>query len=117
MTSRPNTSQNLHCSFCNKSEEEVRKLIASPNPGIFICDECIDFISTEYLSDLEEEIEIAPQLDLPSPIEIKEALDEYVIGQDKAKITLSVAVYNLYKKVFSGLVYLGYGLKKSILCL
>ena len=101
MTSRPNTSQNLHCSFCNKSEEEVRKLIASPNPGIFICDECIDFISTEYLSDLEEEIEIAPQLDLPSPIEIKEALDEYVIGQDKAKITLSVAVYNHYKKVFS----------------
>jgi ATP-dependent Clp protease ATP-binding subunit ClpX len=104
MTSKPDTGKKLCCSFCNKSEEDVRKLIASPyysNPGIFICDECINFINTELLSDLEDEIEISPKLDLPSPVEIKQALDEYVIGQDKAKRTLSVAVYNHYKKVFS----------------
>lgn len=100
MTSRPNANKNLRCSFCNKSEEDVRKLIASPTPGIFICDECVDFISTELLSDLEK-IEVAPKLNLPSPVEIKNALDEYVIGQDKAKMTLSVAVYNHYKKVFT----------------
>jgi ATP-dependent Clp protease ATP-binding subunit ClpX len=101
MTSRPSASKNLRCSFCNKSEEDVRKLIASPTPGIFICDECIDFISTELLSDLEDEIEIVPKLELPSPVEIKKALDEYVIGQDEAKMVLSVAVYNHYKKVFT----------------
>lgn len=100
MTSRPNANKNLRCSFCNKSEEDVRKLIASPTQGIFICDECVDFISTELLSDLEK-IEVAPKLNLPSPVEIKNALDEYVIGQDKAKMTLSVAVYNHYKKVFT----------------
>jgi ATP-dependent Clp protease ATP-binding subunit ClpX len=69
--------------------------------GIFICDECVDFISTELLSDLEGEIDTAPKLNLPNPVEIKNALDEYVIGQDKAKMTLSVAVYNHYKKVFT----------------
>jgi ATP-dependent Clp protease ATP-binding subunit ClpX len=102
MTSRPNASKNLRCSFCNKSEEDVRKLIVSPYfSGIYICDECVDFISTELLSDLEGEIEAAPKLNLPNPVEIKHALDEYVIGQDKAKMTLSVAVYNHYKKVFT----------------
>ena len=102
MTSRPNANKNLRCSFCNKSEEDVRKLIVSPYLSqIFICDECVDFISTELLSDLEEEIEVAPKLNLPNPVEIKNALDEYVIGQDKAKMNLSVAVYNHYKKVFT----------------
>jgi len=102
MTSRPSANKDLYCSFCSKNGEEVRKLIASPIDGIFICDECVDFISTELLSDLEEEeIEIAPKLNLPSPVEIKSVLDEYVIGQDRAKMTLSVAVYNHYKKTFT----------------
>ena len=88
-----------YCSFCGKSEDEVLKLIEGPN-GIAICDECIE----ECNDILEREYEEAdtPKNDafkLLTPEEIKARLDEYIIGQDKAKISLSVAVYNHYKRL------------------
>lgn len=89
----------LKCSFCGKTQEEVMRLIAGPD--VFICNECVDLccdiISSEY-----EEIESFTSLEsLPKPKEIKEILDDYVIGQDKAKKSLAVAVYNHYKRVTS----------------
>ena len=86
----------LYCSFCGKSQNEVRKLIAGPS--VFICDECVDLcndIIQEELEDSHESGEIA----LPKPIEIKDILDDYVIDQDQAKKVLSVAVYNHYKRL------------------
>ncbi|MDD2393802.1 MAG: ATP-dependent Clp protease ATP-binding subunit ClpX [Eubacteriales bacterium] len=94
----------VHCSFCGKSESEVGKLIAGPGE-IFICNECVDLCS-EILT--EEDIAYAPHSEpaltlskLPSPKDLKDELDKYVIGQDKAKKTLSVAVYNHYKRILS----------------
>ena len=93
--------QEIHCSFCGKSEHQVNRLIEGP--GVFICDECIEFCS----SLLDPEPTSRPtrgkkeeEFVLPKPAEIKAHLDEYVIGQDEAKITLSVAVYNHYKRIF-----------------
>ncbi len=86
----------LKCSFCGKNQNEVKRLIAGP--GVYICDECIELcydIVTEEL-DIKEEIDFE---DLPKPIEIKNHLDSYVIGQDDAKRSLAVAVYNHYKRV------------------
>src|SRR5690606_1281757 len=86
----------LKCSFCGKSQDQVRKLVAGP--GVYICDECIE-LCTEIV---EEELGGEEELDLkeiPKPQEIREILDQYVIGQDQAKKTLSVAVYNHYKRV------------------
>lgn len=86
----------LKCSFCGKSQEQVRKLVAGP--GVYICDECIE-LCTEIVEEelgTEEETELT---ELPKPKEIMETLDDYVIGQDKAKKNLSVAVYNHYKRV------------------
>ena len=86
----------LYCSFCGKSQNEVRKLIAGPS--VFICDECVDLcndIIQEELDDHNESSEFA----LPKPIEIKNILDDYVIDQDQAKKVLSVAVYNHYKRL------------------
>lgn len=94
----------IRCSFCNKSEDQVRKLIAGPG-GVYICDECIDICSEiieEELEDSYEEEEDENSINLLKPAEIKEFLDEYVIGQDDAKKTLSVAVYNHYKRILSG---------------
>ena len=85
--------EKIRCSFCNKTEDQVRKLIAGPN-GVYICDECID-ICSEIIEDEMEDEEIAEELseiNLLKPMEIKEFLDEYVIGQDEAKKALAVAV-------------------------
>jgi ATP-dependent Clp protease ATP-binding subunit ClpX len=87
----------LYCSFCGKSQHEVRKLIAGPS--VFICDECVDLCNDIIREELQE---IAPKSDsgkLPVPAEIRETLDEYVIGQERAKMVLSVAVYNHYKRL------------------
>ena len=94
---RPTDSnEQLLCSFCGKSQRQVKKLIAGP--GVYICDECIDLCNEI----IDEELVAPPSFDisdLPKPREIYNVLDEYVIGQDNAKRTLSVAVYNHYKRV------------------
>ena len=93
-----NKDNKLSCTFCGKSQEDVRKLIAGPS--VYICDECVDLCNDI----IEEEVkaEDSEVLDvLPSPLEIFQQLDEYVIGQEKAKKTLSVAVYNHYKRLRS----------------
>ncbi|MFJ6208196.1 ATP-dependent protease ATP-binding subunit ClpX [Lysinibacillus sp. NPDC092081] len=87
---------NLKCSFCGKPQEQVRKLVAGP--GVYICDECIELCSEIVVEELgvEEEIEFQ---DIPKPKEILSILDEYVIGQERAKKALAVAVYNHYKRI------------------
>ncbi|HWL26993.1 MAG TPA: ATP-dependent protease ATP-binding subunit ClpX [Ureibacillus sp.] len=89
---------NLKCSFCGKPQEQVRKLVAGP--GVYICDECIELCSEIVVEELgvEEEIEFQ---DIPKPKEILSILDEYVIGQERAKKALAVAVYNHYKRINS----------------
>lgn len=96
-----NSDINIRCSFCNKTQNQVKKLIAGPN-GVYICDECIDIcadILEEELEDDEEQESLHPEINLLKPKEIKSFLDEYVIGQEEAKKVLSVAVYNHYKRV------------------
>jgi ATP-dependent Clp protease ATP-binding subunit ClpX len=88
----------LKCSFCGKTQDQVRKLVAGP--GVYICDECIE-LCTEIVEEelgTEEEVEFK---DVPKPMEIRDILDEYVIGQDSAKKSLAVAVYNHYKRINS----------------
>ena len=89
----------LYCSFCGKSQHEVKKLIAGPS--VFICDECIDLCNDIIRDEVAAESEQArpSRGDLPTPGEIKASLDQYVIGQDTAKRTLAVAVYNHYKRL------------------
>jgi ATP-dependent Clp protease ATP-binding subunit ClpX len=86
----------LYCSFCGKSQHEVRKLIAGPS--VFICDECVELCNDIIREELDERSEQG-QTKLPKPREIKDVLDEYVIGQQRAKKVLSVAVYNHYKRL------------------
>jgi len=88
----------LYCSFCGKSQHEVRKLIAGPS--VFICDECVELCNDIIREELEEKAHAA-RSHLPKPREILEVLDQYVIGQQRAKKTLSVAVYNHYKRIES----------------
>ena len=91
----------IRCSFCNKTQDQVRKLIAGPS-GVYICDECVeicaDIIEEEYEEE-EEEILDSDDINLLKPVEIKEHLDEYVIGQEAAKKVLAVSVYNHYKRI------------------
>ena len=87
----------LYCSFCGKSQHEVRKLIAGPS--VFICDECVELCNDIIREEVQESEEKSEQSRLPKPDEIKAILDEYVIGQDSAKRVLSVAVYNHYKRL------------------
>ena len=88
------------CSFCGRTQDEVNKLIAGP--GVFICDQCVALCSDIVDEDMfiEGDVETGSDKPLPKPVEIKKTLDEYVIGQDKAKKALSVAVYNHYKRIF-----------------
>ncbi|MBQ5375242.1 MAG: ATP-dependent Clp protease ATP-binding subunit ClpX, partial [Lachnospiraceae bacterium] len=94
----------IRCSFCGKTQDQVRKLISGPN-GIYICDECVDICADIIEEQLEEDSTLdrdENEINLLKPIEIKNFLDEYVIGQDEAKKVLSVAVYNHYKRVMAG---------------
>lgn len=97
MSKTDNDKEVLHCSFCGKSQHEVKKLIAGPN--VFICDECVDLC----VDIIREENKASPLANkegkIPTPREIREILDDYVIGQDDAKRILSVAVYNHYKRI------------------
>src|SRR5512136_2497879 len=86
----------LHCSFCGKSQDEVRKLIAGPT--VYICDECIE-LCNEIIAEEAEERFVPGRMTVPKPMEIKAKLDEYVIGQEHAKKILSVAVHNHYKRI------------------
>ena len=90
--------KNLYCSFCGKSQHEVKKLIAGPS--VFVCDECIDLCNEIIRDELPASTTAAEgRGGLPTPSEIKRNLDNYVIGQEPAKRTLSVAVYNHYKRL------------------
>lgn len=97
MANRSDERRSLKCSFCNKPEDRVRKLIAGP--AAYICDECIE-VCYEIIQEELEELE-STEINLLRPKEIKEFLDDYVIGQEKAKKILSVAVYNHYKRILS----------------
>ena len=95
-----NTGDNgklLYCSFCGKSQHEVRKLIAGPS--VFVCDECVELCNDIIREEVQEQSASVTGSELPTPHEIKEILDEYVIGQERAKKVLSVAVYNHYKRL------------------
>ena len=87
----------LYCSFCGKSQNEVRKLIAGPS--VFICDECVDLCNDIIREEIQESVSVEAEEKLPIPKEINDILDEYVIGQARAKRVLSVAVYNHYKRL------------------
>ncbi|MCX6456432.1 MAG: ATP-dependent Clp protease ATP-binding subunit ClpX [Actinobacteria bacterium] len=99
MTRIGETSDLLKCSFCGKTQKQVKKLIAGP--GVYICDECIDLCNEIIVEELSETAALG-LTELPKPQEIFDFLDQYVIGQDRAKKSLSVAVYNHYKRVQSG---------------
>lgn len=96
--SRFDEKKQLRCSFCGKSQEQVKRLIAGPN--VYICDECVE-LCQEIIKEEFEEIIDTEITGLPKPKEIKDYLDEYVIGQDDAKKTLAVAVYNHYKRIYA----------------
>ena len=94
------STQSLKCSFCGKSQKQVIKLIAGP--GVYICDECIELCIEIIDEEKVEKLETSLEEYLPLPKEINQSLNQYVIGQDEAKKTLSVAVYNHYKRIYKG---------------
>ena len=106
MQNGDNNINEIHCSFCGKTEHQAARLIEGP--GVYICDECIEFCSallepeqfTQTAPRRKTKKKAEPEFVLPKPKDIKAQLDEYVIGQDEAKITLAVAVYNHYKRIF-----------------
>ena len=100
-----NIDEKLRCSFCNKTQDQVKKLIAGHN-GVYICDECVeicsDILDEEFETEADEkEVVDGMNINLLKPKQIKEFLDDYVIGQDDAKKVLAVAVYNHYKRIMS----------------
>jgi ATP-dependent Clp protease ATP-binding subunit ClpX len=99
MTRIGEANELLKCSFCGKTQKQVKKLIAGP--GVYICDECIELCNEIIVEELSE-AGVAGFEELPKPHQIFEFLDNYVIGQERAKKSLSVAVYNHYKRVQSG---------------
>ncbi len=105
---------NLKCSFCGKTQEQVRKLVAGP--GVYICDECIELCNEIIEEEIGEDAELG-FVELPNPQDIKDVLDQYVIGQELAKRSLSVAVYNHYKRVNAGLKVEDVELQKSNIAL
>ncbi|MGE5628493.1 MAG: ATP-dependent Clp protease ATP-binding subunit ClpX [Solirubrobacterales bacterium] len=100
----------LKCSFCGKTQDQVRRLIAGP--GVYICDECIELCSEIISDEFEEDVQVDVS-SLPKPLDIKGYLDQYVIGQEQAKKSLSVAVYNHYKRINSNLSAEDVELQKS----
>jgi ATP-dependent Clp protease ATP-binding subunit ClpX len=104
-------SSDLLCSFCGKSQSEVKKLIAGPS--VYICDECIELCNDIIAEENEKEEVKSTRLSIPEPSEIKTKIDEYVIGQERAKKILSVAVYNHYKRINSKVEMDGVELQKS----
>ncbi len=104
-------SGNLVCSFCGKSQDEVRKLIAGPT--VYICDECIDLCNDIIAEERDHEEALASSSSVPKPVEIKRVLDQYVIGQERAKKILAVAVHNHYKRIESQMITGEVELQKS----
>jgi ATP-dependent Clp protease ATP-binding subunit ClpX len=104
-------SGNLVCSFCGKSQDEVRKLIAGPT--VYICDECIDLCNDIIAEECDHEETLNSSSNVPKPAEIKRVLDQYVIGQERAKKILAVAVHNHYKRIDSQMVTGDVELQKS----
>ncbi len=108
-----NFDDKVRCSFCNKTQDQVRKLIAGPG-GVYICDECIDICSDIIEEEYEEEtVTEEMEINLLKPVEIKKFLDDYVIGQEEAKKVLAVSVYNHYKRVMAPQDEDGVELQKS----
>ncbi len=99
MRAKTSSNRDLRCSFCGKSQREVRKLIAGPS--VYICDECVDLCNEIVTEEYEREDYYASRSLVPKPKDIRAHLDEYVIGQDRAKKILSVAVHNHYKRIDS----------------
>src|ERR1700726_414113 len=111
MAKHDDRSGNLVCSFCGKSQDEVRKLIAGPT--VYICDECIDLCNDIIAEETDSEEAFSQTSAVPKPAEIKRVLDQYVIGQERAKKILSVAVHNHYKRIDSQMVTGEVELQKS----
>ena len=95
-----NMEERIRCSFCGKPQEQVQKMISGPN-GVYICDECVEVCSEIIEEEYEAEYDEEEEINLLKPVEIKELLDDYVIGQEEAKKVLSVAVYNHYKRILA----------------
>ncbi|MDI6846322.1 MAG: ATP-dependent Clp protease ATP-binding subunit ClpX [Candidatus Saccharicenans sp.] len=99
MTASEQNSSTVRCSFCHRTQNQVRRLIAGPQK-VYICDGCVEIAHTILITDRQRELEIKPsRQSFPTPVQIKKALDEYIVGQEEAKKKVSVAVYNHYKRI------------------